>query len=131
MPRSQCLPSLARYSEQFWQGDLLDQISSVLFKALDDPAPPLRAAAATALGETCGAALDAPWKLARRDSSGGAPPGKPAAPPEKKGMFKFGGSEPLFGAASSGVGPKKASVAALATAAKRAGRRTSAVVASI
>ena len=46
-----------------------------------------------------------------RDSSGGAPPGKPAAPPEKKGMFKFGGSKPLFGAESSGVGPKKADAA--------------------
>ena len=65
VPWSQCLASLARYSEQFWQGDLLDQISSVLSKALDDPAPPLRAAAPTALGETCGAALDAPWKLAQ------------------------------------------------------------------
>ena len=65
VPWSQCLASLARYSEQFWQGDLLDQISSVLSKALDDPAPPLRAAAPMALGETCGAALDAPWKLAQ------------------------------------------------------------------
>ena len=114
-PRAaQCLPSLARYSEQFWQGDLLDQISSLLFKALDDPSPPLRAAAATALGETCVAALDAPWKLARRDSSGGAPPGKPAPPPEKKGMFKFGGSKlsgMLEGAQSSGVGPKKSDAA--------------------
>ena len=103
----QTVPAVARYAEQLWQGDLVEQLTTLCVKSLDDPLQPVRAAAA-ALGDLSLAALEAPYKLGKKEA--GKEAAKPAASSGgiKLGGFKFGGSSKESASVASSAGGKAA-----------------------
>ena len=104
----QTVPAVARYAEQLWQGDLVEQLTTLCVKSLDDPLQPVRAAAAAALGDLSLAALEAPYKLGKKEA--GKEAAKPAASSGgiKLGGFKFGGSSKESASVASSAGGKAA-----------------------
>ena len=70
----------------------VEQLTALCVKSLDDPLQTVRAAAATALGDLSLAALEAPYKVGKKEAGKEPPKPAPSSGGIKLGGFKFGGA---------------------------------------
>ena len=70
----------------------MEQLTALCVKSLDDPLQTVRAAAATALGDLSLAALEAPYKVGKKEAGKEPPKPAPSSGGIKLGGFKFGGA---------------------------------------